>query len=248
MYLWSRQQKGLRQAIQDPQWQISGDLIQNPCEQGMSSKIRMEHWCSHYWSNHQKSDIVEKHTSIVRLTSLLVVTLPKFTLKSFAFSDACKSYSFLCNASRNVVEVQTIHGHSKHSGKSGLGLVTFLQTTSACTLGINNTCRVVDIKTSKPGLLWKASHHWTSFLYWQKSMFHQDFALFQFTLCAQFLHCDKHVAYCWPMRFQCHQPNLCNKTQAYCPRMESLKNFSSYVYIATRVGHSFATHMDLCWV
>ena len=31
-------------------------------------------------------DIVEKHTSIVRLTSLLVVTLPKFTLKSFLLS------------------------------------------------------------------------------------------------------------------------------------------------------------------
>ena len=28
---------------------------------------------------------------------------------------------------------------------------------------------------------------------------------------------------------QCHQPNLYNEKQACCPRMESLKNFSSYM-------------------
>ena len=56
----------------------------------------------HCESNHQSSDIVEKRISIVRLTSLLVVTLPKFTLEPFVFSDARKSYTFLCNASRHL--------------------------------------------------------------------------------------------------------------------------------------------------
>ena len=79
---------------------------------------------------------------IWRLTSLLVVTLPKFTIKPSAFSDTCKSYPFLCNASRYlyshlVVEVQTLHGHSKYSGRSGLGLVTFLQTKHAQVLTIH---------------------------------------------------------------------------------------------------------------
>ena len=49
MYSWSRQQIVLCQAIQASQWQMSGGLIQIPCEQGMSNKIRMEDWYSHYW-------------------------------------------------------------------------------------------------------------------------------------------------------------------------------------------------------
>ena len=134
---------------------MSGGLTQIPPEQGMSSKIRMGDWCGRYWlytlrfcwpsniqvekhssdenieSNHQGSDIVDKCTCgeayMWRLTSLLVVTLLKFTLKPFAFS---KSYPFLCNASRHlyshlVVEMQTLHGHST---QSGLGPVTLLQT------------------------------------------------------------------------------------------------------------------------
>ena len=36
-----------------------------------------------------------------------------------AFSDACKSYSFLCNTSKKVVKMQTLHGHNKQSGRSG---------------------------------------------------------------------------------------------------------------------------------
>ena len=38
-----------------------------------------------------------------------------------AFSDACKSYPFLCNTTKKVshmVEIQTLHGHSKQSGRS----------------------------------------------------------------------------------------------------------------------------------
>ena len=31
--------------------------------------------------------------------------------------------------------------------------------------------------------------------------------------------------------YQCHQSNLYNETQSCCPRMESIKNFSSYVYM-----------------
>ena len=46
---------GLYQATQALQQQISGGLIQIPCEEGMSSKIRMEYWRSHYWSNYQRS-------------------------------------------------------------------------------------------------------------------------------------------------------------------------------------------------
>ena len=30
---------------------------------------------------------------------------------------------------------------------------------------------------------------------------------------------------------QCHQPNLYNETQACCPRLESLKNFNSYLQV-----------------
>ena len=68
-----------------------------------------------------------------RLTSLLVVTLLKLKLKPAAFSDACKSYSFLCNTSRHlenrlVVKMQTLHCQSEQSGRSGLGPITFLQT------------------------------------------------------------------------------------------------------------------------
>ena len=53
------------------------------------------------------------------------------------FSDACESYSFLRNASRHfeeshlVVKMQTSHCQSEHSGRSGLGPITFLQTKHA---------------------------------------------------------------------------------------------------------------------
>ena len=68
---------------------------------------------------------------------MLVVTLPKLKLKPAAFSDACESYSFLCNASRHfkeshlVVKMQTSHCQSEHSGRSGLDPITFLQTKHA---------------------------------------------------------------------------------------------------------------------
>ena len=58
--------------------------------------------------------------------------------------------------------MQTLHGHSKKSERSGLGPVTFLQTKH--THLHLDTCRVVDIKTSKPGLLRKPSHHWTDII------------------------------------------------------------------------------------
>ena len=40
---------------------------------------------------------------------------------------------------------------------------------------------------------------------------------------------------------QYHQPNLYYQTQACCPRMKSLKSFSSYV-------HMYQSHMYLCSV
>ena len=91
----------------------------------------------------QKSDIVEKR----RRTSL-VVTLPKFPLKPFAFSNACKSYLFFCSASRHlweshshlVIKMQTLHGHSK---QSGLGPITFLQTK------VRQTCNIVACSKTK---------------------------------------------------------------------------------------------------
>ena len=75
--------------------------------------------------------------------------------------------------------MQTLHGHSKQLGRSGLGPITFLQTKHAHEHFelIIRTLRVVDTKASKPGYLQKASiSGQTSFLYQQKSMFH--FALF----------------------------------------------------------------------
>ena len=74
---------------------------------------------------------------IWRPTSLLVVTLLKLKLKPAAFSGACESYSFLCNTSRHLEEshlvdkLQTLHCQSEHSGRSGLGPITFLQTKHA---------------------------------------------------------------------------------------------------------------------
>ena len=73
---------------------------------------------------------------IWRLTSLLVVTLPKLKLKPAAFSDACESYSFLCNASRHfeeshlIVKMQTSHCQSALR-QVRLGPITFLQTKHA---------------------------------------------------------------------------------------------------------------------
>ena len=79
-----------------PPTAMSGGLIQILCEQVM------EEWSTDAVTIDQTTNIVEKRTLIWRLTSLLVVTLPKFTLKLFAFSDACKSYQFLCNTSRHL--------------------------------------------------------------------------------------------------------------------------------------------------
>ena len=76
---------------------------------------------------------------IWRWRSLLVVTLPN-SHSRILLSVTHVNHIFLCNASRHlalrksqslVVEMQTLHGHSKLSGRSGLGPVTFLQTKHA---------------------------------------------------------------------------------------------------------------------
>ena len=59
--------------------------------------------------------------------------------------------------------MRTLHGHSKQSGRSGVGLVAFLQTKHAH-LYFELIHVGVDIKTSKPGLLRKSSHHWTDII------------------------------------------------------------------------------------
>ena len=86
-------------------------------------------WEACWWQEYSIKPPEVRHyveAYIWRLTSLLVVTLPKLKLKPAAFSDACESYSFLCNASRHfeeshlVVKMQTSHCQSEHSGRSGL--------------------------------------------------------------------------------------------------------------------------------
>ena len=50
-----------------------------------------------------------------------ITTCSHIEIDNSAFSDACKSYPFLCNTAKKVshmVEMQTLHGHSKQSGRS----------------------------------------------------------------------------------------------------------------------------------
>ena len=115
---------------------FSGELIQIPCQEGTSSKLRTEHWCIRFSIGYTLNDFVghlmfenlardrniDQTTrgqtlwrSIYswRLTSLLVVTLLKMTIKPLAFSYTCKSYTFLSRHlySYLVVEIQTLHGY-----------------------------------------------------------------------------------------------------------------------------------------
>ena len=51
-----------------------------------------------------------------------ITTCSHIEIDNSAFSDACKSYPFLCNTAKKVshmVKMQTLHGHSKQSGRSG---------------------------------------------------------------------------------------------------------------------------------
>ena len=100
-------------------------------------------WEACYWQKYWIKPPEVRHCKeayIWRLTSLLVATLPIFTLKPFAFSDACKSYPFLAlqaDTSKKVtvtwlLRCKNYMDVSKQSVRSGnLGLVTFLQTKNA---------------------------------------------------------------------------------------------------------------------
>ena len=125
-----------------------------------------------------------------------------------------------------------MYGHSKQSGRSGLDLVTFLQPKHAhlhAHLGFNNTRRVLGIKTSKPGLLRKASHHWTDII---PILTKVNVLSGHGTISVYSMHNSFTATSMLPIAGQ-RVFNVTNqifiiKTQACCPRMESLKNFSSY--------------------
>ena len=100
-----------------------------------------------------------------------------------------------------------------------------------------NTRRVVDIKTSKPGHHQKGSHHWTDIIsiltkvnvFIRISHYLQPFhRQITFTVIETKI---QHVADNVGQHVSVTNQTLHNKTQACRPRMESLKNFSSYVYM-----------------
>ena len=169
-------------------------------------------------------------------------------LKPFAFSNACKSYLFFCNASRHlweshshlVVEMQTLHGHSK---QSGLGPVTFLQTKVTDKHAICVACSKT--KIGNFGTFQKDYAVAANFLPKLQSFNWQMSSTILSANCGHIVPLPFEIAkpllpwlFWYPTTSgqcificQCHQPNLYNKTQPFCPRMESIKNFSSYVYM-----------------
>ena len=61
-----------------------------------------------------------------------------------------------------VVEMQTLHGNSKQSGRSGLGLIILLETTHEHFELIIH--RVADIKLVSQAISEKLSRHWTDII------------------------------------------------------------------------------------
>ena len=132
--------------------------------------------------------------------------------------------------------MQTLHGHSK---QSGLGPVTFLQTKVTDKHAICVACSKT--KTGNFGTFRKDCVVAENFLPKLQSFNWQMSSTILSVNCG---HSSKIAKPLLPWLFwypttngqcifncQCHQPNLHNETQLCCPRMESIKNFSSYVYM-----------------
>ena len=135
--------------------------------------------------------------------------------------------------------MQTLHGHSKQSGS---GPVTFLQTKVTDKHAICVACSKT--KIGNFGTFQKDYAVAANFLPKLQSFNWQMSSTILSANCGHivpftFRNCktitplailvSNHI---WPMHFHLSMSsNLYNKTQPFCPRMKSIKNFSSYVYM-----------------
>ena len=115
---------------------MSGGLIQTPSQE-VSSKLRMEHWCTqftlcHYWlytlwfcwpsdipvGKHSNDNNATRHPTLWRSINLgtditTCSHIAEIDAQAFCSRDSCKSYPFLCNTSKKrtshmVVKMQTL--------------------------------------------------------------------------------------------------------------------------------------------
>ena len=95
-----------------------------------------------------------------------VTTCSHIEIDNSAFSDARKSYLFLCNTSKKVIVtwLRCKHCMAIASSQAGQVLITFCRPNMHISTLNYNTHRVVDIKTSMPGHHQKGSHHWTDII------------------------------------------------------------------------------------